>query len=166
MCGVRRRRDGQVAWRWFLAFLPRWCLLAPSSTTIWTQGVKGVKRLKEVLEERRSLVVRHRRFGLLKRLIDNRSQLSVTNKLSIYITIIIPICTYVIELQGSTKSSNIIIIIKSLNSNSYEQLRLLFTPLIKPSTIPQVASSRYKSFHFAFQLHSYPLVNSLSFSTL
>ena len=114
------------------------------------------------------------RYILLKRLLDNISQLSLTNKLLIYTTTIIkPIWTYGQKLWGSIKPSNI----KRIQSLQSKILRtivdapfyVLNQVLNKDLNVPldsEVASSPYKTFHSSFHLNINPLVQTLSSLTL
>jgi Reverse transcriptase (RNA-dependent DNA polymerase) len=115
----------------------------------------------------------NRRYKLLMRLLDNRSQLTTDNKLLIYKTIIKPIWTYGLEIWGSTKPSNIKriqsfqskVLRKLVNAPFYVPNRILHKDLNVP-LVADLASTRYKSFHSSLHLHSNPLVQALSSLTL
>jgi hypothetical protein len=111
----------------------------------------------------------NRRYKLLRRLLDTRSNLSLENKLLIYKTILKPMWTYGLKLWGSAKPSNL----KRIQTLLSRILRIITKApfyvsnhtLHKDLYIPFVhdlAIESYNKVHNRLNPHPNPLVQNLS----
>ena len=111
----------------------------------------------------------NRRYGLLLRLLDNRSRLTLDNKLLIYKTVLKPMWTYGLELWGSAKPTNIQriqvlqsrILRKITNAPFYVSNHTLHQDLNIPF-VHNLAVETYNKFHSRLHPHPNPLVQNLS----
>jgi hypothetical protein len=145
----------------------------PTANIVRYLGLYMDKRLTWNPHTRLKRQETNRRYKMLLRLLDNRSKLTMTNKLLLYNTIIKPTWTYGLELWGSTKPSNhrriqslqSKILRKIVNAPFYVSNLTLHNDLKVPF-VRDLASSRYQKFHSTLHLHPNPLVQSLSSLTL
>lgn len=127
------------------------------------------KRLTWNPHTRLKRIALNRKFGLLRRLLNSTSQLSLKNKIIIYKAILKPTWTYGIELWGSAKASNIQriqsfqskVLRTILNAPWYVSNLTTHNDLNIP-TVKEVIKEKFLKFHSNLSSHPNPLAQSLS----
>lgn len=111
----------------------------------------------------------NRKFGLLRRLMNSSSKLSLQNKINIYKVILKPTWTYGVELWGSAKPANIQriqsfqskVLRTILNAPWYVSNHTTHNDLNIP-TVTEVITAKFQKFHSSLSYHPNPLAQSLS----
>ena len=146
-------------------------LVIPSSDEVKYLGLTFDKRLNwssHLKQKRKSL---NSRLHLLRPLL--KSKLSLTNKLTIYKSIIRPAWLYGIQLWGPAKPSNT----KTLQAFQSICLRLITSAPwyvtnknlhkdLNMPTLNDLAKSYYSKFHSTLRAHSNPIIKSLSSTSI
>ena len=129
------------------------------------------KRLTWNPHTRNKRIDLNRRFGLLKSLLRSHN-LSISNKIKIYKTILKPSWAYGIELWGSAKLANTQriqsfqskVLRTILNAPWYVSNQTIHDDLHIP-TIHEATKARFHKFHSSLSSHPNPLAQSLSSTT-
>jgi hypothetical protein len=108
-------------------------------------------------------------YKMMLRLLENRSSLSLDNKVLLYNAILKPIWTYGLEIWGSAKPSNISrvqtlqskILRKICNAPFYVS-NLTLHKRVKVPFVKDLAVKRYQKFYSTLSTHPNPLVQRLS----